>query len=55
MYPSRRVLSLIAWKRFISFQETPPTIILGGKIIQFIHQVFGWKIARLIKYYFREK
>jgi glycosyltransferase involved in cell wall biosynthesis len=53
VYPSNKILSSIAWRRFTLLNQTPPKIILGGRVIQFIYNIFGWRIARYIRFYFR--
>jgi hypothetical protein len=53
MYPARKNLSAIAWKRFRSLSENPPKIFLGGSMIQLVYIFFGWRTARLIRFYFR--
>ena len=54
MYPLRKNLSTIAWKRFCSLGEDPPELLLGGRMIQLVYNLFGWRIARLLRFYFRE-
>jgi glycosyltransferase involved in cell wall biosynthesis len=51
VYPSHRILSAIAYKRYKNLQGQPPKIIIGGKIIHTIKILFGWKIARMIRAY----
>ena len=53
-YPAQKTLSLIAYSRFQSFHEKVPIPNLGGKGIELVKQIFGWRMARLIRYYFRE-
>jgi hypothetical protein len=54
MYPTQKLLSSIAYKRYqtLHIQTTLP--VLGGRLIEFIKKTVGWKTARLIRYYFRE-
>jgi glycosyltransferase involved in cell wall biosynthesis len=52
-YPRWPVISAIAWRRFKTLGEKPPRIVLGGRFVQFISQVFGWRVARLLKHYIR--
>jgi glycosyltransferase involved in cell wall biosynthesis len=54
MFPSQKVLSGIAWRRFAALHEKPPRIVLGGALIEAIHRFFGWRAARLIRHYLRE-
>jgi glycosyltransferase involved in cell wall biosynthesis len=54
MFPSQKVLSGIAWRRFLALHEKPPRIQLGGTLIETIHRLFGWRAARLIRHYLRE-
>lgn len=52
-YPAQRKLSAIAYRRYSALHETVAIPILGGRIIELIKQVFGWRIARLVRYYLR--
>lgn len=53
-YPLHKTLSKIAYNRFNVLNQTPPKLILGGQIIRNITYIFGWKIARLIRFTARE-
>lgn len=53
MFPARKVLSAIAYKRYKKLNEQVPIPVLGGKIIELIKHLFGWRTARLIRYYLR--
>jgi len=53
MYPARKILSAIAWKRFKELGEKPPQLRLGGFVIQLMYSLFGWRTARIIRYYLR--
>jgi glycosyltransferase involved in cell wall biosynthesis len=55
MYPAQRILSAIAYRRYqqIDTQITLP--VLGGKLIELIKHFFGWRSARLFRYYLRER
>ena len=55
MYPAQRILSAIAYQRYqqIDTQITMP--VLGGKLIELIKHFFGWRSARLFRYYLRER
>lgn len=52
-YPQHKNLSRIAFKRYKALNTKARLPLLGGKIIEHIKNIFGWKFARLIKYYFR--
>jgi glycosyltransferase involved in cell wall biosynthesis len=54
-YPKNKLLSEIANKRFKSIKVSVNTPKIGGKLIKIISTIFGWKIARIIKYYLRER
>jgi glycosyltransferase involved in cell wall biosynthesis len=51
VYPFNKLLYKLAYKKFKRFNVSPPDLILGGKIIQIIKALFGWRVARTIKYY----
>jgi glycosyltransferase involved in cell wall biosynthesis len=53
IFPARKTLSAIAWKRFKDLREQPPHLKLGGSFIQLIYNFFGWRISRMIRYYLR--
>jgi glycosyltransferase involved in cell wall biosynthesis len=53
MFPARKVLSAIAYKRYKKLNEQVPIPVLGGKMIELIRHLFGWHAARLIRYYLR--
>ncbi|HLP36090.1 glycosyltransferase family 2 protein [Lacibacter sp.] len=55
MYPAQNLLSAIAYKRYRALNEPAPLPVLGGSLFEFIKQVFGWRTARLIRYYLRER
>lgn len=55
MYPSQKVLSAIALKRYRSLGEKAETPVLGGIIIEWLKKLAGWKMARLVRYYLRER
>jgi glycosyltransferase involved in cell wall biosynthesis len=52
-FPQQKILSCIAWRRYRSFGESLQAPLLGGKAIEFIKHLFGWRVARLIRYYIR--
>lgn len=52
-YPQHTLFSKIAYKRYKEMGSPAVTPLLGGKITELIKNVFGWKLARLIKFYFR--
>lgn len=53
-YPAQKLLSKIADNRYKNHHVNLPPPLLGGKIIEFINRLFGWKIARLVRSYFSE-
>ena len=55
VYPENKVLSKIAYKRYKSFNVKVLLPKLGGTFIELIKNILGWKTARLLKYYLREK
>lgn len=54
LYPAQKILSAIALKRYHSFHETVTVPVLGGRLIEFVKQVFGWKVARMLRHILRE-
>lgn len=52
-FPAQKLLSAIAYKRYKALHEQVKVPVLGGRIIEFIKQVFGWRMARLTRYYLR--
>ena len=53
MFPTQRILSSIAYKRYRQLNEKVKLPVLGGTIIEFIKHVFGWRLARLTRSYLR--
>jgi glycosyltransferase involved in cell wall biosynthesis len=53
-FPLNRLLSQIAYKRYKAFgvRISPPK--MGGKLVEAIKLIFGWKAARILKYYAKE-
>lgn len=51
-YPEQKLLSEIALKRFRRFgvKMNPP--LLGNKFVEILKYTFGWRLVRLLKYYF---
>ncbi|WP_121357026.1 glycosyltransferase family 2 protein [Flavisolibacter nicotianae] len=54
-YPSHPVLSKLALKRYrqLAVKAQPP--LLGGRLIEIMKQIFGWRAARLFRYFLRER
>jgi glycosyltransferase involved in cell wall biosynthesis len=50
-YPKHLVLSAIAYRRFLALSCQPPRVLFGGRVIQVIYELFGWRIARIVKFY----
>lgn len=55
MYPAQKILSAIAYKRYQSLGEIVQIPVLGGRMIELIKNNFGWRMARLTRYYLRER
>ncbi len=53
MYPAQKILSAIAYKRYLALNETVTLPVLGGRVIEWIKQLFGWRAARLVRFYLR--
>jgi glycosyltransferase involved in cell wall biosynthesis len=53
-YPKYKLISRMAYRRYKSIGVTVGPPKLGGTFVEFIKHAFGWKIARLIRYYLRE-
>ena len=54
-YPTQKRLSKIAYKKYRAMKEHVPLPILGGRTIEVVKKIAGWKAARLLRYYTREK
>lgn len=52
-YPQYAVLSEIALRRFKKMNQKATVPLLGGKLIESIKNLFGWKAARFIKFYLK--
>ncbi|QCR22167.1 glycosyltransferase family 2 protein [Pontibacter sp. SGAir0037] len=54
-YPRNKLLSQIAYKRYKSLgvKVLPPK--LGGELVEVAKNLFGWKAARILKFYLREQ
>lgn len=52
-YPQSKKLSAIAYRRYKTMNRKAELPLLGGRIIESIKNILGWKAARLIKYYCR--
>ena len=50
-YPLYTIFSKISLKRYIQFNQKVELPILGGKFIEFVKLIFGWRFVRLLKYY----
>ena len=53
-FPEFRDISADCQKNVELLGGTDHEVILGGKGIEFIKQLFGWKVARLLQYYIRK-
>jgi GT2 family glycosyltransferase len=53
-YPAQKLLSMIAYKRYKELEEKAPLPVFGGKVIEWIKKIFGWRVARILRYYTRE-
>ncbi len=53
MFPAQKILSAIAYKRYSSLNEKVKVPVLGGRIIELIKTIFGWRVARLTRSYLR--
>lgn len=52
-FPQHKIFSKIAYKRFKQLKQDVDLPVLGGKIIELIKSILGWKLARIIKHTFR--
>ncbi|QNA45005.1 glycosyltransferase [Lacibacter sediminis] len=52
-FPAQKNLSAIAYKRYQSLGENVQLPVLGGRMIELIKNIFGWRVARLTRYYLR--
>jgi len=53
-FPAQKILSAIAYKRYRLLNEKVKVPVLGGGIIELIKTIFGWRIARLTRFYLRK-
>jgi len=54
-YPAQKQLSAIAYRRYKALGEKATVPLLGGKLIEFIKPLLGWRTARFLRFYTREK
>ena len=52
-FPEQKMLSAIAYRRYRSLGENVQVPVLGGRMIEFVKKIFGWRVARLTRYYLR--
>ncbi|MBS4065362.1 MAG: glycosyltransferase family 2 protein [Chitinophagaceae bacterium] len=55
LFPAQKKLSAIAYKRYKSLKEQASLPVLGGSFIEIVKKVFGWRAARYVRYYLRER
>lgn len=54
-FPSQAVLSAVAIKRYKQLGVTVRPPLLGGKLVEGMKAVFGWRTVRFLQFYLREK
>jgi glycosyltransferase involved in cell wall biosynthesis len=54
-FPGQLILSRIAYKRYKMLSESIELPLLGGRFIELIKHLFGWRIARVLRFYLNEK
>lgn len=52
-FPTQKELSAIAFKRYRRLNEQVNVPVLGGKVIELLKKLFGWRVARFVRYYLR--
>lgn len=52
-YPQHKRLSCIAIKRYKAMDKTAELPLLGGRLIESIKNILGWRAAQFIKFHFR--
>lgn len=52
-YPQHKKLSRIAIKRYKAMDKTAELPLLGGRLIESIKNILGWRAAQFIKFHFR--
>lgn len=52
-YPQQKVLSKIAIRRYQSLNYKVDAPLLGSIIIEVLKKVFGWRLARIVRFYMR--
>ncbi len=50
-YPAQKILAAIAYKRYRKLKENVQIPVLGGKVVEAVKKIAGWKAARLIRFY----
>ena len=53
-YPAQKKLSAIALRRYKALDERVTIPVLGGRLIELVKKIVGWKAARFMRYYTRE-
>lgn len=53
-FPLHIKLSKVAYKRYKLLRETIELPLLGGRVVEFLKYFFGWKFARVFRFFMRE-
>lgn len=53
LFPAQKILSAIAYKRYRLLNENVKVPVLGGRMIELIKTIFGWRVARLTRSHLR--
>jgi len=52
-YPQKKILSQLAMRKYLKIGQRAILPLLGGRTIEIIKKLFGWRVARIIKYRIR--
>lgn len=52
-YPQQKILSQLAMRKYLKIGQRATLPLLGGRTIEIIKKLFGWRVARIIKYRIR--
>jgi glycosyltransferase involved in cell wall biosynthesis len=54
-YPAQQQLSALAMRRYRKLKEKAEVPLLGGKLVEGLKDLFGWRTVRFLQYHLREK
>lgn len=54
-YPAQKQLSALAMRRYHKLKEKAVLPLLGGKLVEWLKTLIGWRTVRFLQYHIREK